>query len=184
MRSADRRKAFFAVCMMAVLLFSHLGVCLWQTQIAQVQNLTAEAGWGSPGYFTDDGLRLCLKRALSGTGSRIVTEYDCRDEKNDRGGGAASFFHLFTAVLFKIAEIPYAEAVVLTVTAACICLAGYRMVRFVHNSDGKKICPFGYHRYQKRHKIRIRKGKRRKWNIEIFLHCWEGLHSFCMECIR
>ena len=38
MRSADRRKAFFAVCMMAVLLFSHLGVCLWQTQIAQVQN--------------------------------------------------------------------------------------------------------------------------------------------------
>lgn len=38
------------------------------------------------------------------------------------------FFHLFTAVLFKIAEIPYAEAVVLTVTAACICLAGYRMV--------------------------------------------------------
>ena len=52
------------------------------------------------------------------------------------------FFHLFTAVLFKIAEIPYAEAVVLTVTAACICLAGYRMVRFVHNSDGKKDLPF------------------------------------------
>ena len=75
MRSADRRKAFFAVCMMAVLLFSHLGVCLWQTQIAQVQNLTAEVG-------------------------------------------------------------------VLTVTAACICLAGYRMVRFVHNSDGKKDLPF------------------------------------------
>ncbi len=67
--------------MMAVLLFSHLGVCLWQTQIAQVQNLTAEAGGEAQGYFTDDGLRLCLKRALSGTGSRIVTEYDCRDEK-------------------------------------------------------------------------------------------------------
>ncbi len=31
---------------------------------------------------------------------------------------------------------------------------------------------------EKRHKIRIRKGKRRKWNIEIFLHCWAGLHSF------
>ena len=49
MRSADRRKAFFAVCMMAVLLFSHLGVCLWQTQIARVQNLTAEAGGEAQG---------------------------------------------------------------------------------------------------------------------------------------
>lgn len=43
MRSADRKKSFFAVCMMAFLLFSHFGVCLWQTQIARVQNLTAEA---------------------------------------------------------------------------------------------------------------------------------------------
>ena len=51
MRSADRRKAFFAVCMMAVLLFSHLGVCLWQTQIAQVQNLTAEAGGEAQGIL-------------------------------------------------------------------------------------------------------------------------------------
>ena len=50
-----------------------------------------------------------------------------------------SRIHIF---LFKIAEIPYAEAVVLTVTAACICLAVYRMVRFVHNSDGKKDLPF------------------------------------------
>ena len=51
MRSADRRKAFFAVCMMAVLLFSHLGVCLWQTQIARVQNLTAEAGGEAQGIL-------------------------------------------------------------------------------------------------------------------------------------
>lgn len=51
MRSADRRKAFFAVCMMAVLLFSHLGVCLWQTQIAQVQNLTAEVGGEAQGIL-------------------------------------------------------------------------------------------------------------------------------------
>ena len=82
MRSADRRKAFFAVCMMAVLLFSHLGVCLWQTQIAQVQNLTAEAGGEAQGI-------------LRTTDSDYVTEYDCRDEKNDRGGGAASFFSSF-----------------------------------------------------------------------------------------
>ena len=67
------------------------------------------------------------------------------DPQKGLSTGAAEqrlFFHLFTAVLFKIAEIPYAEAVVLTVTAACICLAGYRMVRFVHNSDGKKDLPF------------------------------------------
>ena len=51
MRSADRRKAFFAVCMMAVLLFSHLGVCLWQTQIARMQNLTAEAGGEAQGIL-------------------------------------------------------------------------------------------------------------------------------------
>ena len=84
MRSADRRKAFFAVCMMAVLLFSHLGVCLWQTQIAQVQNLTAEAGGEAQGILR-----------TTDSGSRIVTEYDCRDEKNDRDGGAASFFSSF-----------------------------------------------------------------------------------------
>ena len=118
MRSADRRKAFFAVCMMAVLLFSHLGVCLWQTQIARMQNLTAEAGGEAQGI-------------LRTTDSDYVSNAEQR-----------LFFHLFTAVLFKIAEIPYAEAVVLTVTAACICLAGYRMVRFVHNSDGKKDLPF------------------------------------------
>lgn len=95
MRSADRRKAFFAVCMMAVLLFSHLGVCLWQTPDRPGAESDGRGRRGSTGYFTDDGLRLCLKRALSGTGSRIVTEYDCRDEKNDRGGGAASFFSSF-----------------------------------------------------------------------------------------
>ena len=64
MRSADRRKAFFAVCMMAVLLFSHLGVCLWQTQIAQVQNLTAEVGGEAQGADARrrDGkhYRLCI----------------------------------------------------------------------------------------------------------------------------
>ena len=114
MRSADRRKAFFAVCMMAVLLFSHLGVCLWQTQIAQVQNLTAGLSQSM----------IVVTRKMTGAAEQRL------------------FFHLFTAVLFKIAEIPYAEAVVLTVTAACICLAGYRMVRFVHNSDGKKDLPF------------------------------------------
>ena len=37
--------------MMAVLLFSHLGVCLWQTQIAQVQNLTAEVGGEAQGIL-------------------------------------------------------------------------------------------------------------------------------------
>lgn len=184
MRSADRRKAFFAVCMMAVLLFSHLGVCLWQTQIARVQNLTAEAGGEAQGILrtTDSDY---VSNALSAEPEAGLSQSMIVVTRKMTGAAEQRlFFHLFTAVLFKIAEIPYAEAVVLTVTAACICLAGYRMVRFVHNSDGKKICPFGYHRYQKRHKIRIRKGKRRKWNIEIFLHCWAGLHSFCMECIR
>ena len=128
MRSADRRKAFFAVCMMAVLLFSHLGVCLWQTQIAQVQNLTAED-------YVSNALSAEPEAGLSQ--SMIVVTRKMTGAAEQR-----LFFHLFTAVLFKIAEIPYAEAVVLTVTAACICLAGYRMVRFVHNSDGKKDLPF------------------------------------------
>lgn len=52
------------------------------------------------------------------------------------------FFHLFTAVLFKIAEIPYAEAVVAYRHGGVHLPAGYRMVRFVHNSDGKKDLPF------------------------------------------
>ena len=69
MRSADRRKAFFAVCMMAVLLFSHLGVCLWQTQIAQVQNLTAEAGGEAQGI-----LRTTV---MSQTRSRRNRKQDC-----------------------------------------------------------------------------------------------------------
>ena len=181
MRSADRRKAFCGLHDGGSAVFPS-----WCLSVADTDRPGAESDGrgrrGSTGYFTDDGLRLCLKRALSGTGSRIVTEYDCRDEKMT-GAAEQRLFSSFTAVLFKIAEIPYAEAVVLTVTAACICLAGYRMVRFVHNSDGKKICPFGYHRYQKRHKIRIRKGKRRKWNIEIFA-LLGGLALFCMECIR
>lgn len=95
MRSADRRKAFFAVCMMAVLLFSHLGVCLWQTQIAQVQNLTAEAGGEAQGILrtTDSDY---VSNALSAepeaglSQSMIVVT-----RKNDRGGGAASFFSSF-----------------------------------------------------------------------------------------
>ena len=171
--------------MMAVLLFSHLGVCLWQTQIAQVQNLTAEAGGEAQGILrtTDSDY---VSNALSAEPEAGLSQSMIVVTRKMTGAAEQRlFFHLFTAVLFKIAEIPYAEAVVLTVTAACICLAGYRMVRFVHNSDGKKDLPFfGYHRYQKRHKIRIRKGKRRKWEYKIFLHCWAGLHSFCMECIR
>ena len=67
MRSADRRKAFFAVCMMAVLLFSHLGVCLWQTQIARVQNLTAEAGGEAQGIL----------RIMSQTRSQRNRKQDC-----------------------------------------------------------------------------------------------------------
>ena len=71
MRSADRRKAFFAVCMMAVLLFSHLGVCLWQTQIAQVQNLTAEAGGEAQGIY---GRRTPI---MSQTRSQRNRKQDC-----------------------------------------------------------------------------------------------------------
>ena len=71
MRSADRRKAFFAVCMMAVLLFSHLGVCLWQTQIAQVQNLTAEAGGKHRVFY---GRRTPI---MSQTRSRRNRKQDC-----------------------------------------------------------------------------------------------------------
>lgn len=142
MRSADRRKAFFAVCMMAVLLFSHLGVCLWQTQIAQVQNLTAEAGGEAQDILrtTDSDY---VSNALSAEPEAGLSQSMIVVTRKMTGAAEQRlFFHLFTAVLFKIAEIPYAEAVVLTVTAACICLAGYRMVRFVHNSDGKKDLPF------------------------------------------
>ena len=80
--------------MMAVLLFSHLGVCLWQTQIAQVQNLTAEAGGEAQGILrtTDSDY---VSNALSAEPEAGLSEYDCRDEKNDRGGGAASFFSSF-----------------------------------------------------------------------------------------
>ena len=135
MRSADRRKAFFAVCMMAVLLFSHLGVCLWQTQIAQVQNLTAEVGGEAQGILrtTDSDY---VSNALSAEPEAGLSQSMIVVMRKMTGAAEQRlFFHLFTAVLFKIAEM-------LTVTAACICLAGYRMVRFVHNSDGKKDLPF------------------------------------------
>ena len=182
MRSADRRKAFFAVCMMAVLLFSHLGVCLWQTQIAQVQNLTAEAGGEAQGILrtTDSDY---VSNALSAEPEAGLSQSMIVVMRKMTGAAEQRlFFHLFTAVLFKIAEIPYAEAVVSRRRASAWQVTAWYDSCTIPTV--KKICPFGYHRYQKRHKIRIRKGKRRKWNIKIFLHCWAGLHSFCMECIR
>ena len=142
MRSADRKKSFFAVCMMAFLLFSHFGVCLWQTQIARVQNLTAEAVEEAQGILrtTDSDY---VSNALSAEPETGLSQSMIVVTRKMTGAAEQHLFlHSFSAVLFKIAVIPYAEAVVLTVMAACICLAGYRMVRFVHNSDGKKDLPF------------------------------------------
>lgn len=128
--------------MMAVLLFSHPGVCLWQTQIAQVQNLTAETGQKTQGILqtTDSDYvsnALAAEPEAGLSQSMIVVTRKMTGAAEQR-----LFFHSFSAVLFKIAVIPCAETVVLTVMAACICCAGYRMVRFVHNSDGKKDLPF------------------------------------------
>lgn len=111
-------------------------------QIAQVQNLTAEVGGEAQGILrtTDSDY---VSNALSAEPEAGLSQSMIVVMRKMTGAAEQRlFFHLFTAVLFKIAEIPYAEAVVLTVTAACICLAGYRMVRFVHNSDGKKDLPF------------------------------------------
>lgn len=102
MRSADRRKAFFAVCMMAVLLFSHLGVCLWQTQIAQVQNLTAEAGGEAQGILrtTDSDY---VSNALSAEPEAGLSQSMIVVTRKMTGAAEQRlFFHLFTAVLTEI----------------------------------------------------------------------------------
>ncbi len=99
-------KHFFAVCMMAVLLFSHLGVCLWQTQIAQVQNLTAEVGGEAQGILrtTDSDY---VSNALSAEPEAGLSQSMIVVMRKMTGAAEQRlFFHLFTAVLFKIAEIP------------------------------------------------------------------------------
>ena len=106
MRSADRRKAFFAVCMMAVLLFSHLGVCLWQTQIAQVQNLTAEAGGEAQGILrtTDSDY---VSNALSAEPEAGLSQSMIVVTRKMTGAAEQRHFcHQLRPVFIKRTEIP------------------------------------------------------------------------------